>query len=51
MNKRFVVDASVAIKLCIFEKDSDRALVFIKSSLSGNLLLVPDLPKPRRAEI
>lgn len=43
MNRRFVVDASVAIKLCIAEADSERALALIKSSLSGNLLLVPDL--------
>jgi predicted nucleic acid-binding protein len=43
MNRRFVADASVAIKLCIPEAHSDRALALFKSGLAGNLLFVPDL--------
>lgn len=43
MNRRFVADASVGVKLCIQEASSDRALALFKSALAGNVILIPDL--------
>lgn len=43
MNRRFVADASVGVKLCIQETSSDRALALFKSALAGNTILIPDL--------